>query len=127
MSGMNRSNIDTLHERFPLLFKQRVYPACGDGWFTLLYSMCAIMEPLLRAYAKGAEEADVPCISDIKEKYGTLRFYADNETDVMSTIISVAESMSHFICEVCGQPGKVRDGGWVKTRCDKCFNGREDV
>jgi hypothetical protein len=34
-------------------------------------------------------------------------------------MIAMAESMSYRICEECGDRGKMRGGGWVRTLCDK--------
>jgi hypothetical protein len=52
-------------------------------------------------------------IYQIKEKYGTLRFYADGNMDDI-------EIRSECVCEECGRPGKLRNTGWWKTLCDKC-------
>lgn len=60
---------------------------------------------------------DGSTISQIKEKYGTLRFYCDPSPDVIDEI----ERLSAFVCAVCGEPGKTRfDRSWYETLCDKC-------
>lgn len=93
---------------------------CGDGW-----------EPLIR---RGAEELEKiiaslpnkldyyrPRASQVKEKYGTLRFYMSSETDEMEDIISTMEEESETTCEECGAPGKLASTGgpcgWYKTSC----------
>jgi hypothetical protein len=53
----------------------------------------------------------------VKEKFGTLRFYTNHEDDYISGLISMACSMSSVTCEVCGNPGKSNDDGWIYTRC----------
>lgn len=56
-------------------------------------------------------------ISQIKEKYGTLRFYTSHETED----VKMAELLSRTTCESCGQLGKLReDRRWLLTLCDKC-------
>lgn len=69
----------------------------------------------------GLVEKAVPQFNatQIKEKFGTLRFYYDNGDDFISGVISSAESMSATTCEVCGNLGQIRYGGWVRTLCDK--------
>ena len=61
-----------------------------------------------------------PCASQVKEKFGTLRFYMTTETEEMSALIREAEERSAVTCEECGSPGTCRDGGWILTLCDKC-------
>ena len=37
-------------------------------------------------------------------------------------LISMAETMSYKICEMCGNPGKPNEGGWITTLCENCRN-----
>lgn len=53
----------------------------------------------------------------VKEKFGTLRFYYDCGDEFVSGVTAMAESMSARTCEVCGNPGKVYHSGWVTTLC----------
>lgn len=55
----------------------------------------------------------------IKEKFGTLRFYYHGGDEVIDGMVRMAESMSGVTCETCGNPGQMRNGGWVRTLCDK--------
>jgi hypothetical protein len=84
---------------------------CGDGWFDLLHRLSAKLE------AAGVT-AD-----QVKEKYGTLRFYfsAPAETyDAAEAAVDEAERESERTCEVCGRPGKINDGPWFVVRCEAC-------
>jgi hypothetical protein len=56
--------------------------------------------------------------SQVKEKFGGLRFYTNGYTDVIGGMISMAESMSYRTCEVCGNPGRSNNYGWISTLCD---------
>ena len=56
--------------------------------------------------------------SQVKEKFGGLRFYTNGYTDVIQGMISMAESMSYRTCEVCGSPGRSNNYGWISTLCD---------
>lgn len=72
------------------------------------------------------EEAkrDIPMISQIKEKFGTLRFYVDFREGVSACITSrvyalvdFAEHMTELTCEECGNKGETYEMGWHKTLC----------
>jgi hypothetical protein len=56
--------------------------------------------------------------SQVKEKFGGLRFYTNGYTDEVSGMIRMAESMSYRTCEVCGSPGRSNNYGWISTLCD---------
>lgn len=54
----------------------------------------------------------------IKEKFGTLRFYYHGGDDIIDGMVRMAEAMSAVTCEDCGVPGKIRRGAWIRTLCD---------
>ena len=58
-------------------------------------------------------------LDQVKEKFGTLRFYYSGGDDYISGLVSMAESMSAVTCEECGKPGTQTQGGWIKTVCTK--------
>lgn len=57
-------------------------------------------------------------VDQVKEKFGTLRFYYTGGDDAISGMVRMAESMSAVTCEDCGTPGRRRGSGWVRTLCD---------
>lgn len=83
--------------------------------------------------------------SQIKEKWGLARIYwhgngVDNFEEIKEKVvyqdyekhvngyydsiqhaIDYVEFLSSKVCEKCGQPGKMREGGWLKVRCDNCY------
>jgi hypothetical protein len=65
-------------------------------------------------------------LDQVKEKFGTLRFYYQGGDDYISGMVSMAESMSGVICESCGNPGEQTRGGWIKTICEPCKTEREE-
>lgn len=85
---------------------------CGSGWFDLLWNMCVELRKL--GFDTG--------FAQIKEKYGTLRAYANGATDEQWKVIEKAEEDSETVCESCGQPSKLRGTGWIYNRCDKCWD-----
>ena len=56
-------------------------------------------------------------LDQVKEKFGTLRFYYTGGDDYISGLVSMAESMSGVTCETCGKPGTRTRGSWIKTAC----------
>jgi len=56
-------------------------------------------------------------LDQVKEKFGTLRFYYSGGDDYIRGLVSMAESMSGVTCEECGNPGTQTPGGWIKTVC----------
>lgn len=61
----------------------------------------------------------------VKEKFGTLNMYCAGADQFAYGVLAMAESLSANTCEFCGQPGKIRKGGWLKCRCDACQEEKE--
>jgi hypothetical protein len=57
-------------------------------------------------------------LDQVKEKFGTLRFYYSGGDDIIDGMVSMAESMSAVTCEECGDPGTLRGKNWIYTACD---------
>jgi hypothetical protein len=64
-------------------------------------------------------------LDQVKEKFGTLRFYYTGGDDVIDGMVRMAESMTGVTCESCGNIGERRGGGWVHTYCTPCEEARE--
>ena len=60
-------------------------------------------------------------VQQIKEKFGTLRFYTTGGDSYIHGAIQMADTMSEHICEECGNVGKRRPGSWIRTLCDQHF------
>jgi hypothetical protein len=58
-------------------------------------------------------------VAQIKEKFGGLRFYYDGGDDHISGMVTMAEVWAGRTCETCGNVGKQRGGGWIRTLCDQ--------
>jgi ribosomal protein S27E len=54
----------------------------------------------------------------VKEKFGTLRFYYTGGDEYISGQVAFAETMSGVTCEECGAPGVTGGKGWVSTLCE---------
>jgi hypothetical protein len=84
---------------------------CGDGWCDLLDALCMNLQ---HATKNGSPQV---IASQVKEKFGALRFYTCGHDVYQDGMIVLAETMSARICEVCGNRGRTIRGGWIKTRC----------
>lgn len=76
-------------------------------------------EILTESPRKVPEEVKEVKVAQIKEKFGTLRFYVDGGDQYVYGAISLAEQLSGILCEECGKPGERRSGGWIRTLCDE--------
>jgi hypothetical protein len=90
--------------------------SCSKGWKDLLD----------RAFTKMKAAGWNSAIHQVKEKFGTLRLYCEQDgRPEIEAIIREAEEESARTCEMCGKPGRARKLSWVRTLCDVCANGAE--
>jgi len=68
-----------------------------------------------------------PRAAQVKEKFGSLRFYMTIGTDEVYAMISEAEELSSKTCEECGGPGEQRSGGWIHTLCSNCHKNWDKI
>ena len=119
---MNKENTQTLYKDFPKLYRQHKLPMtqtcmcwgfdCKDGWFDLIYELSQKLK-----IASPNTEA-----TQVKEKFGGLRFYFNGATEEGCNLIRNAEEKSEHICEECGKNGVLRnDLPWVQTLCLKHY------
>ena len=87
------------------------------GWAVAFgYEMlCELRQELL-----SANFLDDYRISDIKEKYGTLRWYDFGNTEKGHQIINKYCTISAHVCIMCGQPATHMTRDWVSYFCAKC-------
>lgn len=92
---------------------------CGDGWFNILNQLMGNIQHHIDSKNKKEEVVPQVVLDQVKEKFGTLRFYYTGGDDYIRGMVSMAEAMSGVTCEVCGKPGETNYGGWIKTRCEE--------
>lgn len=57
----------------------------------------------------------------VKEKFGTLRFYysgGDEFDGFVAGVVSMAAVMSSVVCPECGDKGELRGGSWLYVSCE---------
>ena len=106
---------------------------CGDGWYNILNALCFQIQHYIdwnnsqRELLKESNPYNIKIpieiqqvvATQVKEKYGDLRFYYDGGDEKIDGMVRMAEAMSAVTCEICGNPGKMRGRGWLYTACDQ--------
>ena len=95
----------------------------GDGWYWIIDQLCSQLQ-----FHTDVNNYPQVIVSQVKEKFGGLRFYVQSANREQYDIIAFAERLSNSICEQCGSTENVSKtkGGWITTLCDKCHIIRED-
>jgi hypothetical protein len=136
---MNPELDTSLCQRYPKIFKNRDGSVidtcmawgfeCDSGWFDIIDILCHEIQHYLDWKCKDLpeDERDVMQVvaDQVKEKFGTLRFYYHGGDEVVEGMVMMAESLTYRTCEGCGCPGEKRGGAWIKTLCDKCHEERK--
>lgn len=86
---------------------------CGNGWYKLIDAACSLIQSEVNTRHFEQFRA-----TQVKEKFGGLRFYHRGGTKYATSAISLVEALSLHVCEICGALGKgVSLFGWMQTRC----------
>jgi hypothetical protein len=115
-----------LESKYPKMFSEPYGGvAVGEGWWPIIEALCAQIHHHVKwkqeqkeKYNRG-EGCPPVTISQIKEKFGGLRFYYEGGDPAIAGMVTMAESWAAHSCEECGKPGKSREGGWIRTLCDE--------
>lgn len=128
---MHEQNIKILKDSFPTVYADNFYFECGDGWMELLLDIGSFI-------AKRSSDCKA---EQVKEKFGSLRFYvsfeyneigiSDTPLEVINEIydyISLVEEKSKKLCEDCGIDlddnnrfkQKNNKYTWIRNICQKC-------
>lgn len=124
---MKKELDNKLIQKFPKIFADRYKSAqetcmcwgfeTNDGWFDLIYSLCKCVQHYLDQKPK----IEQVVAAQVKEKFGTLCFYYDGGDEYIRGLVSMTQHLSGCTCEICGNPGKFINDGWMKVRCEKCL------
>jgi hypothetical protein len=121
---MKKELDDKLVESFPNLYADRhasMQETCmcwgfpGDGWFDLIFELSKKLELMILLLPE--EQRKEMKASQVKEKFGGLRFYMTLYNEEFEALIREAQSKSFHICEECGKPGQLIRAGWLYVSC----------
>ena len=117
---------------------------CGDGWYNILNQLMGNIQHHIdwkekqrdwtirfNSTAPPEDMRPVPelipqvTLDQVKEKFGTLRFYYTGGDEYIRGLVSMAESMSGVTCEECSAPAETHGPGWIRTICTPCEEKRE--
>lgn len=106
-----------LYSRYPDIFRERsmgIEESCmhwglavDDGWYKLIDTACSLVQH------------STVVAKQVKEKFGTLRFYTSGGGSFENGVIWAAEALSGTLCEKCGAPGYLVRDAWVRTLCSE--------
>lgn len=124
---MNKENTKKLLEKYPKIFIQHTWLIkdsampwlfeCGNGWYKIIDLLCELLQWDIDENKHCQIEA-----TQVKEKYGGLRFYTNGEDEKQHGLICFAEHLSEHTCEQCGSMDNVtQTTGWVVTMCPPCL------
>lgn len=98
---------------------------CGDGWFLivdeLLTSIADYIEHRLKWKPEQYKELQNFRVEQIKEKFGSLRVYTMADNPEIEAYTDMASNISSRTCELCGNPGMIRNEFWLTCKCEECF------
>jgi len=130
--GLHRDRVfaQKIIEECPITYEHYITPGkdylkynalgVGFGWLLPIYKFSKKLEE----YNTTAEEAARP--AQIKEKFGTLRYYLNWTTDEINDWMGECEAECSKRCEYCGGTDRVQPtGGWVKNLCVNCRGKRQ--
>lgn len=140
-----KSKYDVLVSKYPELIGTGVPGgfSIGEGWFNIIDRLCGLIYSQVKQHNKDVEYRlskatptpsdlamreegedytvwEMPQIHQVKEKFGTLRFYMDTNIKRFRHYVDFAEALSDVTCEKCGAPGVARNSsGWIHVMCDQ--------
>lgn len=107
---------DELRQRYA--WAGRTSFSVGDGWKDLVTETFERLDAAIKAVPVEEPDLGFSCL-EAKEKYGTLRVDVVPYVESVEVVCTDAEDRSETICDACGRPGIMREGGWVAVRCDE--------
>lgn len=116
---MNDDKTKEIIQKYPKIFKENFWFEHGDGWYEIIDNLCY----KIQSYVDDFDHVEQVEASQVKEKFGSLRFYIYNGDDFIHKLIDEAEVKSGQTCEDCGAPGSIRKlgGYWLMSKCQPCY------
>ena len=117
---------DQISETYPVMFSEKgMSPQdssmhwgiqCGKGWHPLLERLIGAID----GHLKYNPDVAPVIVTEIKEKFGTLRFRYRGGDDKIKGMVWMVELLSGTICETCGSNYEVTRDDFNRTVCKNC-------
>jgi hypothetical protein len=96
-----------------------------DGWLPIIDKLCGAIQEYIDhhiSYTKdGQYRPDQVKCSQMKEKFGGLRFYTDGHDEVVDGMIKMAEYWCDHTCQDCSSEEDLGlTSGWISVLCRNC-------
>ena len=128
---MKKELDELLCKRYPKIFRDRNADMrttamcwgfeCGSGWFHIIDNLCWHIQSHIDCNRYPPKDIPQVVASQVKEKFGGLRFYYAGGDDEIAGAISFAETLAGSTCEECGSTKNIGvTSGWISTICQKC-------
>jgi hypothetical protein len=95
------------------------------GWLPIIDKLCGAIQEYIDHHVSYTKDGQykpnqVKC-SQMKEKFGGLRFYTDAHDEVVDGMINMAEYWSDHTCQDCSSEEDLGlTSGWVSVLCRSC-------
>lgn len=133
--------LSELIQKYPKIFQQYEgnpgmvnWSGIPKGWIPIIDDLCGSIQSYVDNTSRWSKELErfaspeqVVC-TQMKEKYGGLRFYTNNHDDVVEGMITMAEYLCDNTCQDCGSKedlGKTTRG-WISRICRTCAIAQGD-
>lgn len=127
-----------LISKYPKIFQQYEgnpfdvnWSGVPQGWLPIIDKLCGAIQSYVDntvIYENGGKrQPPQPECTQMKEKFGGLRFYTNNSDEKVEGMIRMAEYMCDNACEDCGSEqdlGVTR--GWISVLCRTCVTKNGD-
>ena len=135
-----REELDKLLcKRYPAIFAERngsPMETCmcrgfthGDGWFVIVDELCGTIQRYLDHMNRTNPTVTQVVATQVKEKFGGLRFYYSGGDEFVRGAVAFAGALSQRTCEECGATTDVGQThrGWIQTLCRKCVTAFKEL
>jgi len=132
--------IEQLLNKYPKIFQDYEgnpgkvnYTGIPQGWIPILDIMCGSIQNHIDNSSRWDKDlqrftnpTQVVC-TQMKEKFGGLRFYTNGHDDIVEGMITMAEYMCDQVCEDCGSKEDLGvTSGWIRNLCRTCVIAHGD-
>lgn len=119
-------------QKYPKIFQQYEgnpgmvnWYGLPKGWLPIIDILCGsiqrYVDGVTRYTKDGPKKPPQPTCTQMKEKFGGLRFYTNDSDDYVEGMIMMAEHMCDNTCQECGSNEDLGiTKGWISVVCRKC-------